>query len=162
MSVTDEYPANNEAYAAPFTGPLPLPPSRQVAVVVRTDTRLNVNGVLGPREDEARAIRNADDVVTNDAIRSPAISQRLLGAREIILVHHTDRGMTTFTDDVVKRGIEEETGLRPGWAAESFPDAEEDVAQAARRIAAGPFVPHTDSLRGFVLDVATGRPKEAR
>ncbi|WP_059008566.1 beta-class carbonic anhydrase [Streptomyces specialis] len=160
MSVTDEYLANNEAYAASFTGPLPLPPARQVAVVACMDARLNVYGALGLREGEAHVIRNAGGVITDDEIRSLAISQRLLGTREIILVHHTDCGMTTFSDDAFKRSIEEETGIRPGWAAESFPDVEEDVRQSVRRIKASPFVPHTGSVRGFVLDVATGRLKE--
>jgi carbonic anhydrase len=160
VSVTDEYLANNERYAASFTGPLPLPPARQVAIVACMDARLNVYGALGLREGEAHVIRNAGGVITDDEIRSLAISQRLLGTREIILIHHTDCGMTTFSDDAFKRSIEEETGIRPGWAAEAFPDVEEDVRQSVRRITASPFVPHTDAVRGFVLDVATGRLKE--
>ncbi|MFD9902937.1 beta-class carbonic anhydrase [Streptomyces sp. NPDC059063] len=162
MSVTDEYLANNTAYAASFPGPLPLPPSRHVAVVACMDARLNVYAVLGLKEGEAHVIRNAGGAVTDDEIRSLAISQRLLGTREIILIHHTDCGMLTFTDDDFKRQIQEETGLRPPWAAEAFSDVEEDVRQSVRRITASPFVPHTDSVRGFVFDITTGQLTEVK
>ncbi|MFI2028160.1 beta-class carbonic anhydrase [Streptomyces buecherae] len=162
MSVTDEYLANNETYAASFEGPLPLPPSRHVAVVACMDARLNVYAALGIREGEAHVIRNAGGAVTENEIRSLAISQRLLGTREIVLVHHTDCGMLTFSDDAFRRQIEEETGIRPPWAAEAFGDVEQDVRQSVRRIKASPFVPHTDAVRGFVFDVATGRLNEVR
>ncbi|MBC3988560.1 carbonic anhydrase, partial [Streptomyces sp. AC563] len=151
MSVTDEYLANNETYAASFEGPLPLPPSRHVAVVACMDARLNVYAALGIREGEAHVIRNAGGAVTENEIRSLAISQRLLGTREIVLVHHTDCGMLTFSDDAFRRQIEEETGIRPPWAAEAFGDVEQDVRQSVRRIKASPFVPHTDAVRGFVF-----------
>jgi carbonic anhydrase len=160
MSVTNEYLANNEVYAANFNGPLPLPPSRQVAVVACMDARLDVSRVLGIQEGEAHVIRNAGGVVTDDEIRSLAISQRLLGTREIILIHHTDCGMLTFTDDGFKAAILEETGLKPEWAAEAFDDLEVDVRQSIRRIQASPFIPHTDQVRGFIFDVATGRLSE--
>ena len=162
MSVTDEYLANNEAYAASFSGPLPLPPAKHVAVVACMDARLNVYAILGLQEGEAHVIRNAGGVVTDDEIRSLAISQRLLGTREIILIHHTDCGMLTFTDDEFKRSIQDETGLKPAWAAEAFPDLEEDVRQSVKRIVSSPFVPNTDSVRGFVFDVATGRLHEVK
>ena len=162
MSVTDEYLANNEAYAASFTGPLPLPPAKHVAVVACMDARLNVYAILGRQEGEAHVIRNAGGVVTEDEIRSLAISQRLLGTREIILIHHTDCGMLTFTDDEFKRSIQDETGLKPAWSAEAFPDLDEDVRQSVKRIVSSPFVPHTDSVRGFVFDVATGRLNEVK
>ncbi|MEU3958644.1 carbonic anhydrase [Streptomyces buecherae] len=162
MSVTDEYLANNETYAASFEGPLPLPPSRHVAVVACMDARLNVYAALGIREGEAHVIRNAGGAVTENEIRSLAISQRLLGTREIVLVHHTDCGMLTFSDDAFRQRIEEETGIRPPWAAEAFGDVEQDVRQSVRRIKASPFVPHTDSVRGFVFDVATGRLNEVK
>ena len=162
MSVTDEYLANNEAYAASFTGPLPLPPAKHVAVVACMDARLNVYAILGLQEGEAHVIRNAGGVVTEDEIRSLAISQRLLGTREIILIHHTDCGMLTFTDDEFKRSIQDETGLKPAWSAEAFPDLDEDVRQSVKRIVSSPFVPHTDSVRGFVFDVATGRLNEVK
>ncbi|WP_052852859.1 beta-class carbonic anhydrase [Streptomyces avicenniae] len=157
MTVTDEFLEHNASYAAAFEGPLPLPPARHVAVVACMDARLNPYGVLGLNEGDAHVVRNAGGVVTDDVIRSLAISQRLLGTREIVLIHHTDCGMVTFADDAFKQQIENETGLRPPWAAEAFPDAEEDVRQSLRRIAASPFVPHKESVRGFVLDVATGR-----
>lgn len=160
MSVTDDLLRHNEAYAASFSGPLPLPPSRHVAVVACMDARLDVYRVLGLGEGEAHVIRNAGGVVTEDTIRSLAISQRLLGTREIVLIHHTDCGMLTFTDDAFKASILEETGLRPSWAAEAFPDVEADVRQSIARIRATPFVPLKDSLRGFVFDVATGRLTE--
>ncbi len=157
MSVTDEYLANNARYAETFSGPLPLPPSRHVAVVACMDARLNVYAILGLNDGEAHVIRNAGGVVTDDEIRSLAISQRLLGTREIILIHHTDCGMLTFTDDEFKRSILEETGIRPGWAPEAFPDPAEDVKQSLRRVKASPFITATTSLRGFVFDVATGK-----
>ena len=122
MSVTDEYLKNNEEYAKSFSGPLPLPPSKHVAVVACMDARLDVYRILGLNEGEAHVIRNAGGVVTDDEIRSLAISQRLLGTKEIILIHHTDCGMLTFTDDDFKRSIQDETGIKPEWAAEAFPD----------------------------------------
>jgi len=160
MSVTDEYLQNNRAYAAGFTGPLPLPPSRHLAVVACMDARLDVYRILGLADGEAHVIRNAGGVVTDDEIRSLAISQRLLGTREIILIHHTDCGMLTFTDDVFKRGIQEETGIKPEWAAEAFDDPDTDVRQSIARITANPFIPHRDAVRGFVFDVATGLLRE--
>jgi carbonic anhydrase len=162
VTVTDDYLANNADYAKNFTGPLPMPPSKHVAVVACMDARLDVYRVLGINEGEAHSIRNAGGVVTDDAIRSLAISQRLLGTREIILIHHTDCGMLTFTDDDFKRSIEEETGLRPWWAPEAFPDPAEDVRQSLRRVKTNPFITETESLRGFVFDVATGKLDEVR
>ncbi len=156
MSVTDEYLANNAKYAETFSGPLPLPPSKHVAVVACMDARLDVYRILGLGDGEAHVIRNAGGVVTDDEIRSLAISQRLLGTTEIILIHHTDCGMLTFTDDDFKAAIQAETGLKPAWAAESFADLTEDVRQSLRRIDASPFVTKHTSLRGFVFDVATG------
>jgi len=160
MSAADEYLANNAAYAQAFTGPLPLPPSKGTAVVACMDARLNVYAILGLREGESHVIRNAGGVVTDDEIRSLAISQRLLGTTEIILIHHTDCGMLTFTDDAFKRSIQEETGIKPTWSAEAFPDLEEDVRQSRARILASPFIPHKESVRGFVFDVATGKLNE--
>lgn len=156
MSVTDEYLTNNRAYAADFTGPLPLPPSRHVAVVACMDARLDVYRALGMKDGEAHVIRNAGGVITDDEIRSLAISQRLLGTREIILIHHTDCGMLTFTDDEFKRAIQDDVGIKPSWSPESFTDLEEDVRQSLRRIDASPFVTLQHSLRGFIFDVATG------
>ncbi|WP_103349364.1 carbonic anhydrase [Amycolatopsis sp. CA-128772] len=160
MSVTDELLTHNADYAAQFTGPLPLPPSKHVAVLACMDARIDVYRVLGLQEGEAHVIRNAGGVVTEDEIRSLAISQRLLGTEEIILIHHTDCGMLTFTDDDFKRSIQEETGIKPAWAAEAFADLDEDVRQSVARIRNSPFVPKTDSVRGFVFDVATGKLTE--
>jgi len=160
MSVTDDYLANNAKYAETFSGPLPLPPSKHVAVVACMDARLDVYRILGLADGEAHVIRNAGGVVTDDEIRSLAISQRLLGTREIILIHHTDCGMLTFTDDAFKKQIQDETGLKPEWAAEAFADVDEDVRQSLRRIEASPFVTKHESLRGFVFDVATGKLTE--
>ena len=160
MSVTDEYLANNELYATTFEGPLPLPPSRNIAIVACMDARLDVAAVLGIKEGEAHVIRNAGGVVTDDEIRSLAISQRLLGTREIILIHHTDCGMLTFTDDEFKAGILKETGIKPEWAAEAFDDLDVDLRQSIARIKASKFIPHTDQVRGFIFDVATGRLNE--
>jgi len=160
MSATDEYLANNERYAETFAGPLPLPPSRHVAVVACMDARLNVYAILGLGEGEAHVIRNAGGVITDDEIRSLAISQRLLGTREIILIHHTDCGMLTFTDDDFKGAIQDETGIKPAWSAEAFRDLDEDVRQSVARILASPFIPHKDEIRGFVFDVTTGKLNE--
>src|SRR5580692_9699649 len=160
MSATDEYLKNNAAYALNFAGPLPLPPSKHVAVVACMDARLDVYRILGLKDGEAHVIRNAGGVITDDEIRSLAISQRLLGTREIILIHHTDCGMLTFTDDDFKRSIQNDTGIKPPWAAEAFGDLEGDVRQSIARIKASPFVPHTDAVRGFVFDVATGKLNE--
>ena len=160
MSVTDELLANNARYAETFSGPLPLPPAKHVAVVACMDARMNVYGLLGLNEGEAHVIRNAGGVVTDDEIRSLSISQRLLGTKEILLIHHTDCGMLTFTDDEFKKGIQDETGLKPQWAAESFTDLDTDVRQSVNRIKASPFIPHTDQVRGFVFDVATGKLNE--
>jgi carbonic anhydrase len=160
MSVTDEYLRNNADYAGQFTGPLPLPPAKGTAVIACMDARLNVYGILGLNEGESHVIRNAGGVVTDDAIRSLAISQRLLGTTEIILIHHADCGMLTFTDDGFKQSIQDETGIKPPWAAESFTSLEEDVRQSIARIKASPFVPHRDAVRGFVFDVATGKLNE--
>ncbi|MGZ8750828.1 MAG: beta-class carbonic anhydrase [Pseudonocardia sp.] len=160
MSVTDELLANNSRYAETFAGPLPLPPSKHVAVVACMDARLNVFGVLGLNDGEAHVIRNAGGVVTDDEIRSLAISQRLLGTREIILIHHTDCGMLTFTDAEFKKAIEDDTGRKPGWASEAFSDLDDDVRRSIARIKDSPFVPHTDAVRGFVFDVATGKLNE--
>jgi carbonic anhydrase len=126
------------------------------------DARINVYGVLGLEEGQSHVIRNAGGVVTADEIRSLAISQRLLGTKEIILIHHTDCGMLTFTDDEFKEGILKETGLKPEWAAESFSDIASDVRQSISRIKASPFIPHTDAVRGFIFDVATGLLEEVK
>src|ERR1700716_677093 len=160
MSVTDEYLQNNEAYASTFTGPLPLPPSKHVAVLACMDARLDVYRILGLKDGYAHVIRNAGGVITDDEIRSLTISQRLLGTREIILIHHTDCGMLTFTDDDFKASIQKETGIKPEWAAEAFSDLDEDVRQSMARIKVSPFIPHKDAVRGFVFDVATGKLRE--
>ena len=160
MTAIDEYLANNARYAESFSGPLPMPPSKQIAVVACMDARLNVYALLGLGDGEAHVIRNAGGVVTDDEIRSLAISQRLLGTREIMLIHHTDCGMLTFTDDEFKRSIQDDTGIKPHWGAEAFPDLDEDVRQSVARIKASPFVPYTDQVRGFVFDVATGKLNE--
>jgi carbonic anhydrase len=163
MSVTDEFLRHAASYAAAFNkGQLPMPPATHVAVVACMDARLNPYGLLGLSEGDAHVIRNAGGVVSDDVIRSLTISQRLLGTREIILVHHTDCGMLTFRDDDVKAQIEADTGIRPPFALEAFPDAEKDVVQSLARIAASPFIPHKDQVRGFVYDVSTGRLNEVR
>ena len=163
MSSTDEFVANAERYAASFDkGDLPLPPGKHSAVVACMDARLNPYGVLGLSEGDSHVIRNAGGVVTDDVIRSLAISQRLLGTTEIVLIHHTGCGMLTFHDDEVKAQIEADTGIRPPFALEAFPDLESDVRQSIARIKASPFVPNKDSIRGFVYEVETGRLREVK
>ena len=161
MSTTDELLRNAEAYAASFDkGDLPLPPARKIAVLACMDARLNPYALLGLQEGDAHIIRNAGGVVTDDGIRSLSISQRLLGTEEIVLIHHTDCGMLTFTDDAFKRSLEDEVGIKPEWAAGAFDDLDEDVRQSIARIKASPFIPRRDSVRGFVYEVETGRLRE--
>jgi carbonic anhydrase len=163
MSVTNELLRNNESYAKSFTkGDLPLPPAKGVAVLACMDARLDVHKILGLQEGEAHVIRNAGGVATDDAIRSLVISQRLLGTKEIVLIHHTDCGMLTFTDDDVKGKIQAEVGIKPGFALEAFPNLEDDVKQSIARIEASPFIPNKTSVRGFVYDVKSGRLNEVR
>jgi carbonic anhydrase len=160
MSVTDEFLENNRRYAESFSGPLPLPPSRHVAVLACMDARLDVYRALGLQEGEAHVIRNAGGVVTDDEIRSLAISQRLLGTKEIVLIHHTDCGMLTFTDEKFADMVERDVGVRPRWRCEAFTDPEDDVREQIRRIRESPFIPEKDSIRGFVFDVGTGKLSE--
>jgi len=161
VSVTDELLRNAEQYASSFQkGDLPLPPAKKVAVVACMDARLIPSRVLGLEEGDAHVIRNAGGVVTDDEIRSLAISQRLLGTEEIILIHHTDCGMLTFTDDEFKRQVQDDTGIKPEWAPESFTDLDEDVRQSIARIKASPFVPNKEHVRGFVYEVETGQLRE--
>jgi carbonic anhydrase len=161
MSVTEELLHNNEAYAESFEkGDLPLPPARAVAVVACMDARLDVHKILGLQEGDAHVIRNAGGVITDDEVRSLMISQRLLGTREVILIHHTDCGMLTFSDDELKAQIHEEVGMKPHFSMESFSDLEEDVRQSVARIQASPFIPHKESVRGFIYEVESGRLRE--
>jgi carbonic anhydrase len=161
MSVTDELLQNNAAYAESFEKrDLPLPPAKAVAVVACMDARLDVHKILGLEEGDAHVIRNAGGVITDDEIRSLTISQRLLGTQEIILIHHTDCGMLTFSDDELKAQIHEDVGLKPHFSMESFSDLEEDVRQSIARIQASPFISHKGSVRGFIYEVETGRLRE--
>jgi carbonic anhydrase len=161
MSVTDQLLENAASYAGTFNkGALPLPPGKRVAIVACMDARLNPYGIFGLSEGDAHVVRNAGGAVTDDAIRSLAISQRLLGTEEIILVHHTDCGMLTFTDEAFARQLQEDTGIRPPWAAEAFSDLDAELRQSMARIKASPFVPKKDAVRAFVYDVATGRLRE--
>jgi carbonic anhydrase len=161
MSVTDELLANNERYAADFDkGDLPLPPGKKVAVVACMDARLVPTRVLGLEEGDAHVIRNAGGVITDGEIRSLAISQHLLGTEEIILIHHTDCGMLTFSDEQFKDQLQEATGEQPGWEAEAFSDLEGDVRRSLERVTSSPFIPNKDSIRGFVYEVESGRLRE--
>ena len=161
MSTTDELLKNNEAYAAEFDkGDLPLPPGKKVAIVACMDARLHPTKALGLEEGDAHVIRNAGGVITDDEIRSLAISQNLLGTEEIILIHHTDCGMLTFTDEQFKSQLEESTGERPDWDSEAFPDLEDDVRSSLQKVNDSPFIPNKDSVRGFVYEVETGKLRE--
>ncbi len=162
MSVVNKLLEGNASYSESFDkDDLPMPPARRVAVVACMDARLDVYRMLGLELGEAHVIRNAGGVITDDAIRSLVISQRLLGTQEILLIHHTDCGMLTFRDDEVKAQIFQELGLRPPFALEAFEDPEEDIRQSITRIKASPFILHKDAVRGFVFDVKTGRLTEA-
>jgi carbonic anhydrase len=161
MSVTDELLRNNERYAESFDkGDLAIPPAKKLAVVACMDARLDVHEILGLGIGDAHVIRNAGGVVTDDEIRSLAISQRLLGTEEIVLIHHTDCGMLTFTDDEFRSQLQQDTGIKPPWSPESFTDLDDDVRSSIGRIKASPFIPKKDSVRGFVYDVHTGKLRE--
>src|SRR3954449_6168519 len=161
MSVIDEFLRNNEAFAQSFDkGDLPLPPARKIAVVACMDARLNPYPILGLELGDAHVIRNAGGVITDDEIRSLAISQHLLGTEEIMLIHHTDCGMLTFNDQEFASKLEEETGQRPEWDAHSFPDLDQVVLDSIQLIKDSPFIPRTDSVRGFVYAVETGELRE--
>jgi carbonic anhydrase len=160
MSVIDQLVRNNNAYAKTFQGDLPLQPARRLAVLACMDSRLDVFQAIGLAEGEAHVIRNAGGLVTDDAIRSLAISQRILGTREIMLIHHTGCGMLAFDDDEFRRELERETGIQPGWAAETFGDPDSSIRRSVARVVASPFVPHTDVVRGFVFDVKDGTLRE--
>jgi carbonic anhydrase len=163
MSTTDQLLKNAQEYAASFDqGDLPIPPGGKVAIVACMDARLNPYGILGLAEGDAHIIRNAGGVITDDQIRSLAISQRLLGTEEIILIHHTDCGMLTFSDDDFREQIRAETGIKPPWAAEAFADLDTDVRQSIARIQASPFIPVKSSVRGFVYDVHDGTLREVK
>ena len=163
MSATDGFLLANQRYAEGFEkGGKPMPPAKKVAVIACMDARIETGGLLGLEEGDAHVIRNAGGVVTDDVIRSLAISQRLLGTEEIVLIHHTDCGMLTFRDDELKAAIEAETGLRPSFSLEAFSDLEADVRQSIRRIEASPFLTHKDKVRGFVYDVETGKLNEVK
>jgi carbonic anhydrase len=161
MSTTDDLLKNNESFVQSFDkGDLPLPPARKVAIVACMDARLNPYPILGLQLGDAHVIRNAGGVITDDEIRSLAISQHLLGTEEIMLIHHTDCGMLTFSDQEFASKLEEETGKRPQWEARSFPDLDQDVRDSIQRIKDSPFIPRTDSVRGFVYSVETGELRE--
>ncbi len=161
MPTIDELVENAQAYAEGFDrGELPLPPAKGIAIVACMDARLNPYGLLGLAEGDAHVIRNAGGVITDDEIRSLAISQRLLGTEEIMLIHHTDCGMLTFADDEFRRQVQDETGIKPEWPAEAFSDLDDDVRQSIARIKASPFIPRKDQIRGFVYDVHNGRLRE--
>ncbi len=163
MSVTDELLRNNEEYASTFDkGDLPMPPGKQIAIVTCMDARLSPYVMLGLHEGEAHVIRNAGGVITDDEIRSLVISQRLLGTQEVMLIQHTDCGMLTFSDDEVKQQIQDDVGIKPHFSLESFSDLEENVRQSIARIQSSPFIPHKDSVRGFVYEVETGRLREVK
>ena len=153
--------ARNARHAEQFDkADVPAPPAGKAAVVTCMDARIDTARILGIEEGDAHVIRNAGGVVTEDVLRSLVISQRLLGTEEILLIHHTDCGMVKFRDDDLKAAIEADTGLRPPFALEAFPDEEEDVRQSIRRVQACPFIPIRDKVRGFVYDVKTGRLRE--
>jgi carbonic anhydrase len=161
MTVTDTLVENSRRYEEGFDkGDLPLPPGKKIAVLACMDARLNPYGLLGLEEGDAHVIRNAGGVVDDDAIRSLSISQNLLGTEEIVLVHHTDCGMLTFTDEEFAGKLEAEAGERPSWTAHAFTSPEDDVRSGIEKIRSSPFIPHTDNVRGFVYDVAAGRLTE--
>lgn len=161
MSTTDDLLQNAKAYEASFDkGELPLPPGKKIAVLACMDARLNPYGLLGLSEGDAHVIRNAGGVVTDDVIRSLAISQRKLGTRTVLLVHHTDCGQLSYTDDQLREELLNDTGITPTWAPESFADVDSDLRQSLRRVRTNPFLPYTDDVHGFVFRVEDGTLRE--
>ena len=161
MSATDELLENADKHAEGFDkGDLPMPPARKVAIVACMDARVNPYPIFGLELGDAHVIRNAGGVVTDDEIRSLAISQRLLGTEEVILMHHTDCGMLTFNDEDFRRQIQEDTGIKPAWSPDAFDDLEADVRQSIERIKSSPFIPNKESIRGLIYEVETGRLRE--
>ncbi|MFL5901418.1 MAG: beta-class carbonic anhydrase [Solirubrobacterales bacterium] len=161
MSVIDELVANNEGFAASLPAEnLDVHPSRQLAIVTCMDSRLDVFAALGLHDGEAHVLRNAGGVITDDVIRSLAVSQRRLGTREVMLIHHTDCGMQKLTDDGFRAELQEATGVSPAFAIESFSDPEADVRQSILRVRNSPFLPHREEVRGFVYDVDTRHLRE--
>jgi carbonic anhydrase len=160
VTAIDDLVANNEKYATSFPGGLPGVPVSKVAVLACMDARLHVHELLGLDKGDAQVISNAGGVVTDDAIRSLSISQRLLGTREVMLIHHTDCGLLKFTDEEFTQALVQDTGLEPPWTAQAFSDLDDDVRVSIARIKESPFVPHTDQVRGFVFDVEAGTLRE--
>jgi carbonic anhydrase len=160
MTAIDELVANSEKYAASFPGRLPALPASKVAVLACMDARLHVYELLGLKEGDAHVMSNAGGVVTDDEIRSLSISQRMLGTREVMLIHHTDCGMLRFTDDEFKQALVDDTGTEPPWAAQAFSDLDGHVRESIAQIRESPFIPYTDQVRGFVFDVDTGILRE--
>jgi carbonic anhydrase len=163
VDVIDELVANNEAFADALpTQHLDVKPRRRLAIVTCMDSRLDVFAALGLQHGEAHVLRNAGGVITDDVIRSLAISQRRLGTREVMLIHHTNCGMQTLTDDGFRAELQEATGVAPAFAIESFGDVDADVGQSILRVRRSAFVPHRDGVRGFVYDVDSHRLREIR
>jgi carbonic anhydrase len=161
MSVIDELVANNRAFAADIeVRHLAVEPSRRLAIVTCMDSRLDVFAALGLGDGEAHVLRNAGGVITDDVIRSLALSQRKLGTREVMLIHHDDCGLQTVSDDGFRNELREATGVAPAFAIESFTDVEADVRQSILRVRRSDFLPHRDSVRGFVYDVDTHALRE--
>jgi carbonic anhydrase len=161
VSVIDDLVANNEAFAAGLPAQhLQIEPARRLVIVTCMDSRLDVFAALGLREGEAHILRNAGGVITDDVIRSLAVSQRRLGTREVMLIHHTDCGMQTLTDDGFRAELQQATGVAPAFAIESFTDLDADVRQSILRVRRSPFLAHRDRIRGFVYDVDTHRLRE--
>lgn len=158
MTSTERLIENARRYEASYAGKGMTPrPATGVAVVACMDARLDIHNLFGLRLGDAHVIRNAGGVITDDALRSLAISQRFLGTTEVVLVHHSNCGLENLDDDELAAAIESETGSRPPWRAGGFTDAASDVRLSAERIRASDYVPHRDLVRGFVFDVETGR-----
>jgi carbonic anhydrase len=161
MDVIDALVANNEAFAASLPAQhLDVRPRRRLVIVTCMDSRLDVFAALGLREGEAHILRNAGGVITDDVIRSLAVSQRRLGTREVMLIHHTDCGMQALTDDGFRAELQQATGLAPSFAIESFTHLEANLRQSILRVRRSPFLLHRDVVRGFVYDVDTHRVRE--
>ena len=161
MGITDDLIANNEEFASRFDRHhLDVRPALRLAIVACMDSRLDVFSALGLGNGEAHVLRNAGGVITDDVIRSLALSQRKLGTREIVLIHHTDCGLEKVTDDGFRAELERETGMAPSFAIDSFTDVEASVRGSIARVRNSPFLPHRDAVRGFVYDVDTGRLNE--
>ena len=160
MSSIDHLVHANAAYAATFPGARPVRPKLRLTVITCMDSRLDLFGALGLDIGDAHLIRNAGGIPTDDVLRSLAISQRALGTREVMIIHHSECGMDNFDDDAFRAELEADSGVAPAWRVPGFTDLHEDVRRSVQQVRESAWIPHRDNVRGFVFDVASAKLTE--